>query len=161
MNIFHHHGRKWLGIFLLIIIPLGSLYVFERQVNPLKNAFQTVSSDFQFKGSDGVWHDYDPVLYENTKVTGTYWFQTVLPENRWRDPYMYLLFVPNAEVYLDNELIYSFSPRFEYGEHPHLIRLPDDFAGQTLMIRVDFDRQKMYPGLIFIDSPLNLFSFFV
>ncbi|WAA12663.1 sensor histidine kinase [Fervidibacillus halotolerans] len=156
MKIFHNNGLKWLGLLLFISIPLISLFLVERQVNPLENAFKSTSGDFQYMDNDGVWRDYDPVLFEGVKVTGTYWFKTVLPENRWRDPYMYLRFVPNAEIYLDNELIYTFSPPFEYWEHPHLIKLPDDFSSQTLMIRIDFDRQWMYPGLIIIDSPLNI-----
>lgn len=161
MNIIHKHGKKWLGICLLIFIPLISLYALEQQVKPLENAFLSASKDFQFKESDGEWRDFDPVLYDGKKVTGTYWFKTVLPENRWRDPYMYLVYVPNAEVYLENELIYTFTSHFEYWVHPHLIRLPDDFSGKNLMIRIDFDRQLLYPGKFIIDSPLNLITNFV
>lgn len=161
MHIFHSHGLKWLGICLLFFIPLVTLYALEQQIRPLENAYQSSSSDFQFNSGDGEWRDYDSALYERTKVTGTYWFKTVLPDNQWRNPHMYLFFVPNAEVYLGSELIYDFSPHFEYWEHPHLIRLPDEFAGQTLMIRIDFDRQSMFPGLFMIDSPLHLIIKFV
>lgn len=156
MHLFRGHGWKWIGIFLLFIVPLLSLYVLEQQVTPLKNGFQTTASDFQFTTGDGHWQDFDPMKLSNTKVTGSYWFRTTLPDSQWRDPYMYLLFVPNAEIYLEDQLIYSFTPRYEHWEHPHLIKLPDDFAGQTLHIHIDFHKQTLYPGLITIDSPLNL-----
>lgn len=161
MNIFHSRAMKWLGICLLTFIPLVIFYALGQQIRPLEHAHTSTSTDFQYKSGDGEWQDYDPAL-ERTIVSGTYWFQTVLPENRWRDPHMYLVFVPNAEVYLGNERIYAFSPRFDYIEHPHLIRLPDDFAGQTLTIRIDFDRHNMYPGLYMIDSPLQfVIAFFL
>lgn len=155
MNIFHRHGLKWIIIGMLIFIPLVLLYGLEKQIKPLEGAFQSTFKDFQYKGSDDVWRNFDLNEYNETKVTGTYSFKTTLPENRWRDPYLYVIFIPNAEVYLDNKLIYTFEPNFEYWEHPHLIKLPDDFSGKSLMIRIDFDRQVMYPGLIMIDSPLN------
>lgn len=161
MRMLHGHGRKWLGIVLLFFIPLIALHLVEKQITPLENAYQSTTSDFQYKGSDGVWRDFDPNMSQE-RVTGTYWFKTVLPENRWRDPYMYLVFVHNAHVYLDGKLIYTFTPLFEYWEHPHLIELPEDFSGKTLMIRIDFDRQLMYPGVIFIDSPLHfIIKFFM
>lgn len=158
MHVFRGNGLKWTGICLLFIVPLLSFYVLDQQVKPLQNAFQSVSTDFQFASDGGKWQDFDPQKHGNQKVTGTYWFRTVMPENNWRDPYMYLLFVPNAEIYLDAELIYTFAPRYEYWEHPHLIKLPDDFAGRTLMIRTQFHHQTFYPGLITIDSPLNLIA---
>lgn len=155
MDIFRRHKRQWLGILLLFFIPLLLLYALEKQMKPLENAYQSASSGFQYKDNDGVWRDYDPALVRE-KATGTYWFKTVLPDNRWRDPYMYLVYVPNVRVYVDGELIYFYQSRFEYWVHPHFIRLPDDFSGKTLLLRADFERQPLYPGLFFIDSPLSL-----
>lgn len=152
MDIFRRHKRQWLGILLLFFIPLLLLYALEKQMKPLENAYQSASSGFQYKDNDGVWRDYDSALVRE-KATGTYWFKTVLPDNRWRDPYMYLVYVPNVRVYVDGELIYFYQSRFEYWVHPHFIRLPDDFSGKTLLLRADFERQPLYPGLFFIDSP--------
>ena len=154
MHMLRSHGWKWVGIALLFFIPLISLYALEVQLAPLENAYQSVSSDFQIADSDGLWRDYEPDKHGETKVTGTYRFKTVLPDNRWRDPHMYLVGVPNAEVYLDNERIFSFAPHFEYREHPNLIRLPDDFSGKTLMLQIDIERQLLYPGFVMIDEPL-------
>lgn len=156
MKIFKSHGFiRWVVICLLIFIPLATLHTIETKVMPLKDAYQSSSNDFQYKASDEEWRDYDFKKYGATKVTGTCWFKTDLPENRWRDPYLYLAFVPNAKVYLDNEQIYTFSSHFEYMEHPHLLKLPEDFSGKTLTIQIDFNRHVLYPGKIMIDSPLN------
>lgn len=156
MHIFRGHGLKWLGICLLFFVPLISLSVLEQQVQPLKHAFQSDSSNFDFRSHDGEWRPFDPVLHGREKMSGTYWFRTTLPDNHWRDPHMYLTYVPNAEIYLEDSLIYTFAPQYEIREHPHLIRLPDDFSGQTLLIRIDFHHQFIHPGVLVIDSQLNL-----
>lgn len=158
MHLFRGHGWKWTVLCLLFLLPLITLYVLEQQVNPLQHAFQSVSNQIQFTGQDGQWREFDPAEYGNSRVTGTYRFRMDLPENRWRDPYLYLVYVPNAEIFLEDRLIHAFKPRYEYREHPHLIRLPDDFSGQTLMIEIDFRHQYMYPGVMMIDSPLNLLA---
>lgn len=156
VNVFRGHGLKWLGIFLLFFVPLISLNVLENEVQPLKHALQIPSSHFQFKSEDGEWVEFDSALHGRVKMSGTYSFKTILPDNRWRDPHLYLSYVPNARVYLEDHLIYEFAPRYEYREHPHLIRLTEDFSGQTLMIRIDFDHQFVHPGLFIIDSKLHL-----
>src|SRR5690554_802513 len=156
MGLLSRHGLNWLLIAILFFVPLVSLYLLEQYVRPSENAFQSVSSDFQYSNGDGQWLDFDPIVHGEMKVTGSYWFKTTLPENSWRDPYLYLQFVHNAEVYLDGQRMYTFKSRYEYWEHPHLLKLPDGFTSQTLTIRIDFDHQYMYPGMITIDSPLNL-----
>lgn len=160
MHILRNHGQKLLGIVLLFFIPIILSYVLAQQVRPLENAFQSFSDQFQFKGEKSEWRDFDSEM-SREKVTGTYSFKTVLPNNRWRDPHMYLSLIPNAQVYLEDELIYTYNPRFEYREHPHFIKLPDDFSGKTLMIRIDFDHEYLYPGKFFIDSPLQIMKGFV
>lgn len=83
MKIFQSDGLiRWVVICLLIFIPLASLHTIESKVNPLKETYQSSSEDFQYEGSDEKWHDYHFKQYGATKVTGTYSFKTVLPENR-------------------------------------------------------------------------------
>lgn len=71
------------------------------------------------------------------------WFRTVLPEGNWRDPVIHITSINLVgQVFLGDELIYEHGdmqqPRF-IGWPWHLIPLPDDFAGQTLSIRIYSD----------------------
>lgn len=161
MHRLKENGMKWLGLCLLYFVPLVLLYIVNQQISPIGDSFLSTSHDFQYAGNDGIWHDYDFNKFRDSKVTGTYWFKTTLPENQWRDPYLYLVFVPNVEVYIEDELLYTYEPFFEYLEHPHLIKLPNDFSNQTLTIRINFNQQLFYPGTFIIDSPLNLVMRFI
>lgn len=149
-------GWKWISIVALFVLPLFAFYVLEHQLEPLRSGYQSAAADFRFADEGRQWRNYDPQEHNYARVTGTYRFQLTLPDNQWRDPYLYLLFVPNAEVYLEDRLIHAYKPRHEYWEHPHLIPLPDDFGGKTLTIHIDFHNQRLYPGLLTISSPLNL-----
>ena len=73
------------------------------------------------------------------------WLKTTLPSSNASEPnlfipplYMYL------NVYLDDELIYNF-----YGHNKarsylwHLINLPEDFTGKTLLLRIESDYTKI------------------
>lgn len=48
MHLFRNYGLKWLGIVLLVFIPLLSLYALEHQLKPSENTYRSVSSNFQY-----------------------------------------------------------------------------------------------------------------
>lgn len=110
--------------------------------SPVKSdgSFAWMDSDYPNEG----WIDYDfPGRPQNAGGFVSIWVRAVLPEDymaravfRFRSPQN------TAEVYLDNELIYS------YGVHNttekvrtpgstwHFVELPSDYAGKTIYIRM-------------------------
>lgn len=159
-----HNRLRWLLIAILFFVPLIPPYILELQVSPLENAFRSTSNDFQYTNGDVetdqledpaiIWHDFDP--YEHGLVTGIYWFKYTLPENRWRDPYLQWVYTFNAEIVLDGQMIYEApASRFSVRDNPYFIKLPDDFSGKQIFIRIDFQQTHLHPGIMIIDSSLH------
>lgn len=71
------------------------------------------------------------------------WFRTVLPDDVWSDPVLYIFSVDLiTEVYLDGQRIYHYGTFNEQGEGRfvgwpwHMIDLPDGFSGKPIYFRV-------------------------
>lgn len=94
--------------------------------------------------ANGEWQAIDfpsnpPGRQEHQNV----WFRSVLPDGEWRDPVIYITSIDLiGQVYVGGELIYQYGEFDEQGRGDfagwpwHMIELPDDFAGQTLHLRV-------------------------
>ncbi|MCA1770337.1 MAG: diguanylate cyclase [Halomonas sp.] len=93
---------------------------------------------------DAEWQAIDfPSNPPGRKEHQNVWFRTVLPGGEWRDPVIYITSIDLiGQVYVGGELIYQYGEFDEQGRGDfagwpwHMIELPDDFAGQTLHLRV-------------------------
>src|SRR5690606_26306216 len=100
--------------------------------------------------SSDAWQVYDPVILGTARETGTYWFRMTLPDNSWRNPHMYVTYLPHGELYLDGQRLYAFHTELHnkqiHSNQPQLIQLPDNFSGKSLYIRSAFEQQWVHPG---------------
>lgn len=98
-------------------------------------------------GDDTAWQAIDfPANPPGRRGQTHAWFRTVLPDGDWRDPVLYITSIDLiAEAYLDGERLYHHGTfdaagngRFA-GWPWHMIRLPEDFPGRLLTLRVYSD----------------------
>lgn len=92
------------------------------------------------------WQKIDkPQNLPQTSKKPVLWLKTILPTLNTRES---TLFIPPLymylNVFLDDELIYSFEGHDNARGHPwHLINLPEQFAGKTLLLRIESDYTKI------------------
>ena len=135
--------------FLLFIFLVFS------SVSSISADIQDFSTDWQYrlgddtswalgKGDPALWSDIDFPSNPEDRIDETnVWFRAQLPENRWRNPAMYIYSIDLiAEVHLDGKVIYQFGDMTPEGLGTfrgwpwHIISLPDDMDGKYLYVRV-------------------------
>lgn len=96
-------------------------------------------------GSGDAGWQYKDHREDNSIFNGfkTMWFKTTLPLTSWEDPsILYRTYEQNVEVYLENELIYTFGKinsnesKISFGSPWHIISLPKGYEGKTIYLRV-------------------------
>lgn len=169
MSLIKHQMTKWLILALVLIVPIVPFYLLETSQNPIKLAYSSPTTNYQFYAGDledGAWLnpslEWENYSYDRHghKVTGTYWFKYELPENKWRDPHLIYYYQYNVDMYLDELPVYAWnwpSPSLYVEKtQTHLIQLPMDMSERTLYFRAFYDDQALHPGHFFIDNKSNL-----
>ncbi|RAH38284.1 GGDEF domain-containing protein [Halomonas sp. SL1] len=98
-------------------------------------------------GDDDAWNAIDfPANPPGRRGQTHAWFRLSLPEGDWQDPALYITSINLiADVYLDGERLYQHGTFDDDGNGRfagwpwHMIRLPEDFGGRQLTLRVYSD----------------------
>lgn len=156
--------KKKLIVLFLLILPFASLFS-QSDTSVDLRYWEYINGDIPFpetgfpdENSESmrkIWQKmkYPPVL--NTQDSaGVIWMRTRLPDKHFPHPYLFIRYSATLfEVYLDNGKLYSFGSftrqgkRFTYsktfGTPLHLIKLPDNYAGKLLYVRIFSNRPKI------------------
>lgn len=171
------YSRRWFVVAQLVLLALLAALVgkpasaAEQTTDLAQSSWQYQWGDFAiddaaFQTSDN-WQSIDyPTNPGNRNGREYVWFKTTLPETRMNDPVVYATSIDlTVAAYLDGEKIYQFgavtvadSPGFR-GWPWHAIKLPADYAGKTLTLKIysDYTDIGFWGDILLIDhSELQL-----
>lgn len=157
-------------VLAITILPLVPFAVLDQRVTPSYAGVYSISAQKQLLAHAGdltvdrletaSWRSASDIWQEfrGRKTTGYFWYALALPDNRWRDPYLFVQGLIHYEVYLDGSIILERGmgqpyerrvvPASSLGRAP----LPLDASDRTLYIRVYKDNEHAGPGGLYIRS---------
>ncbi|MDI4643716.1 ATP-binding protein [Cohnella hashimotonis] len=158
-------------VLAITIVPLVPFAVLDHRVTPsYANVYSVGAQDklrayvgdlpgdrleeAPWRSAKDVWQEY-----RGRKTTGYFWYALELPDNRWRDPNLFVQGMLHYEVYLGGSVILERGMREPYerrivpGSSLGRASLPlDPSADRTLYIRVYKDNEYAGAGGVYIRS---------
>ncbi|WP_217593928.1 ATP-binding protein [Cohnella sp. GbtcB17] len=157
-------------VLAITILPLVPFAVLDQRVTPSYAGVYSISAQKQLLAHAGdltvdrletaSWRSASDIWQEfrGRKTTGYFWYALALPDNRWRDPYLFVQGLLHYEVYLDGSIILErgmdqpYERRVVPGSSLGRAPLPLDASDRTLYIRVYKDNEHAGPGGLYIRS---------
>ncbi|MDG0813994.1 hypothetical protein [Cohnella rhizosphaerae] len=158
-------------VLAITIVPLVPFAILDQRVTPSYADVYPVGAQQQLRAYAGdlpndrldaaPWRSASDIWQElrGRKTTGYFWYALALPDNRWRDPYLFVQGLLHYEVYLGGSVILErgmrepHERRFVPGSSLGRAQLPlDASADRTLYIRVYKDNEFAGVGGVYIRS---------
>lgn len=155
-------------VLAILIVPLVPFALLDQRIAPAVEDWFLVTAQEELRAHDGdleldrldsaPWRSAAEVRqqYAGRKVSGYFWYALELPDNRWRDPYLFVQGLLHYEVYLDGAKILERNMRQPFARHvvpsSNLGRaeLPLEQSGRTLYLRVYKDDEFAAMGWAYI-----------